>query len=209
MTQDEMLQEHYSAAARTVAAEARRWRVNPDDVEDIFQRTMAKIVQYPIDFTGARNPEGLFFSSVKRACQRELYTYRGFRGNGKSTGVSKAKRDTFAAGLFQALDREDANVLDERMLPLMPSAEDAFFHDHRFDALWDAVDGLSPLQRTTMTLRYREELDVADIALRLGISEQKVNWTVAEGLRKLRRRMNPGKAGYPSAKLGERRKVSA
>jgi RNA polymerase sigma factor (sigma-70 family) len=56
----------------------------------------------------------------------------------------------------------------------------------RDDALWDAVRGLPPRQRSAVVLRYLGDLPHRDIALAIGCSEEAARRSLHEGLAKLR-----------------------
>ena len=57
----------------------------------------------------------------------------------------------------------------------------------RDDALWDAVRGLPPRQRSAVVLRYVGDLPHRDIALAIGCSEEAARRSLHEGLTKLRK----------------------
>ena len=55
------------------------------------------------------------------------------------------------------------------------------------DALWREVGRLPPKQRTAVVQRFVLDLAYADIAVRMGISEEAARQNVSAGLRRLRR----------------------
>jgi len=55
------------------------------------------------------------------------------------------------------------------------------------DALWHEVGRLPPKQRTAVVQRFILDLAYADIATRMGISEEAARQNVSAGLRRLRR----------------------
>lgn len=55
------------------------------------------------------------------------------------------------------------------------------------DALWRALDDLSPRERAVVVLRFYEDLDDAEIARELGVRSSTVRATVSRALSRLRR----------------------
>jgi len=209
MTQDELIKTYWADIVRVTGYEAYRWRVDQGDVDDILQSTLQSLYESPVHLEGARDVESLFIGSVLTHVKQVLWRYRGFRSNGKIVGRVQLDNESSPVGLFQPLESEGSKMIDDRMLPLMPSAEDEYFHEHRYDALWANVDGLGGRQAEAVALRYREALSVAEIAAQMGLTELQVQRAVSEGLRKLRQKLNPGQKSYPRAKLNENRKAAA
>lgn len=207
MNQDQLIQLRWTDITRCVAAEARRWRVPEEDHEDILQSTLLSLTKNPVRLEKAWDEQALFMGSVVIHLKHALWAYRGFRGNGKRVGRAKLDEETIRVGSFQSLDEGGNDVLDERMLPLMPSAEDEYFHSTRYDGIRRAVEALPERQARAVAYRYFEGFSVAEVASALEITEDQANRAVSEGLRKLRKRLNPGQTSYPRAKLNENRKV--
>ena len=57
----------------------------------------------------------------------------------------------------------------------------------RDEALWDAVGGLPPRQRSAVVLRYVADLRHSEIAAAIGCSEEAARRSLHEGLTKLRK----------------------
>lgn len=60
-------------------------------------------------------------------------------------------------------------------------------HESPDDAVWRAVRGLPPKQRTAVVHRFALDLDYRQIGERMGISEEAARQNVSAGLRRLRR----------------------
>ncbi len=77
----------------------------------------------------------------------------------------------------RALPVEDVAAVDGREAA-SPQARD--------EALWSAVEGLPPRQRSAVVLRYVADLPHRDIAAAIGCSEEAARRSLHEGLTKLR-----------------------
>lgn len=196
------LLEHLPLVRKVVNKEVWRWRIPAHDREDIFQETCFKLVKYPVPEGPNINVEAFLTTAARQQASHALGDYRGFSSNTPGTRTIRGEGEykTFPVGLYQAPTTEMDFIMDERILPSMASAEDVFFASlptRRQEALREAIEGLSPRQRDVMKLRFYEELSVAAVASKLGLSYDEVSNAIEGGLKALRRKLNPGQDSYP------------
>lgn len=175
------------------------------DEQDVFQDTMTRLLRYPPDVSKSRDPKETFLMAVYTNARCVLMDLQGYHngGRGKRSYKAEGQLNTKPAGLFQTVDRyrpdRHTGLMDERILPPVASAEDVYMASvpsRRQQALWDAIETLPERQRVAMTHQYYDELSVAESAERMGVTVQEVYAARGEGMRSLKRKLNPkGKNG--------------
>ncbi len=86
--------------------------------------------------------------------------------------------DTHRRRARHAIPVAELEAVDGRAAPLA---------EQRDDALWDAVRGLPPRQRSAVVLRFVGDLPHSEIAAAIGCSEDAARRSLHEGLTKLRK----------------------
>lgn len=188
----ELLIRNLETARAVSYKEARKWFFQDSELEDIFQGTCARVLQYPPDLEDVRDHDAFMVAHVRFHARTVAMRLRGFHNGEKRPQAVKAKgeQDTEAVGLYQHVDQEETDMIyDERILPTMPSAEDAYMatlpRAPRKD-IRGAMEGLTERQRTAVTLKFYEELDEADIAIKMGLTPKQVSNALSQGLYRMR-----------------------
>lgn len=198
----DLIEAHYKKIRQASRAEARRWYTNHQDYEDIIQSTFLNLLLYPMDKEGIRDEERYVNTVTRQRAARVLFDHVGFshRPGGKKTYRAQGEIRTVSVGLYQPFNPAEPLALDERILPAMASAEDVFFASlptKKQELLHAEIEKLAPRQREALVLRFYNEMEVPAIAEEMGLSYDQTSRAIAEGLRSLRKRLNPGQAGYP------------
>jgi RNA polymerase sigma factor (sigma-70 family) len=197
-----LIKTNWRAAERLVHAEAYRWYVPEHAHEDILQETLARTVRY-WKLADAKDPTAYFLGAVYLNAKTVVMRLRGFHNGNKRPQAPKAvgEQATDAVGLYQEparsrttlFDERDSMLLDERILPTMPSAEDVYLAtvpSKRQTALREAVDSLPERQRVVLTHQFYEELSVAESASALGLTISEVSSLRSNAVRTLKRKLN-------------------
>jgi RNA polymerase sigma factor (sigma-70 family) len=195
---DQLLRKNWQPARHIAYAEAHKWRFPDHDFDDVFQDTLERFLRYHKPADVARDTDKYFLGGIYLNAKTVAMRRRGFH-NGKArpqSAQAAGEQVTDAVGLFRPIEDGDNDLMlvDERILQTVPSAEDVYMAtvpNKRQAALRAAIDGLPDLQRTVLLQQYYEELSVADSARLLGMPEAAVASARAEGMRKLRNRLNP------------------
>jgi RNA polymerase sigma-70 factor (ECF subfamily) len=118
--------------------------------------------------------------SFRRDCRIDTWLLRIAVNLARDHG--KSRRTSFWRKLVGLEDSEPS------MVPLArePSPERILLGREKLDALWAAVDKLSPQQRTIFVLRHFEELSLAEIAETLGLKIGSVKAQLCRATEKLR-----------------------
>jgi RNA polymerase sigma factor (sigma-70 family) len=203
-TMDQLIEVHYKKIRQASRAEARRWYTKSQDYDDIIQSTFLNMVIYPVEQEGIRDMARYVNTVARQRASRILYDHVGFdhHKEGKLTQKAEGRSKTFPVGLYQPTNSDEVNYLDERILPPMASAEDVFFASlpsKKQELLRKEIEKLAPRQREALTLRFYEEMEVPAIAEYMQLTYDQASRAIAEGLRTLRKRLNPGQVGYPKA----------
>lgn len=201
---DELIKQHWRSAERITQVEARSWNIPECDHEDILQATLAEVVKYwkPDKI---KDPEAYYLSAVYMTARTVVIRLAGYHRGNKHPQAAKAKGEqaTFATGLYQSSSEEGTDVLlDERILPTVPSAEDVYMAtvpSKRQEALRGAIESLAPRQREAVSLRFYEELSLDEVAAQMGLSPSQVSQAISTGLRVLKARLN-GESVAPSVR---------
>lgn len=152
-----LVDEHWRDVARLAHALAR-----PGEGDDVAQQAWAQaLAAYP-RLTDARNLRSWLLTVTAR-CATDSHR-------------SGARRAAPVAELPEVV----ARAAD-------PGDDDATSHAAAGEALWDAVRGLPPRQRTAVALRYVADLDHAAVARALGTTPAASRRLVSDALARLRR----------------------
>ncbi|MGD0782252.1 MAG: sigma-70 family RNA polymerase sigma factor, partial [Candidatus Aminicenantales bacterium] len=165
---------------------ARRYVRSPEDAEDVAQDTFIKA----LDAMGRYDP-GLgpgFQAWINRICVNCAIDF--LRGKKRRTGLGRVSLD--------ALAREPASIT--------PSPEQIVIDRRASSRIHDAVEWLSPRQQMIFTMRYRDQLDIRQIALRLDCSEGNIRAHLFRSTRKLKNHFQPSRrpSGRPVLSDGVR-----
>jgi RNA polymerase sigma-70 factor (ECF subfamily) len=116
-------------------------------------------------------------------CVRLAKAIVGFRGEGRFRTWLYALVLNAARDLFRKTERDRRQAAD---WSLDPSTQGEPNDEADIQALWTAVQTLSPKQRDAVMLVYAEGLDHGDAADVLGCSERTVSWHLHEARKRLR-----------------------
>lgn len=194
---DELIKQYWVQIGWLVRAEARRWHTSEEDMEDVFQDTVARILRYPPKMERAKSPEKYFLGYVQLNAKTVIMTLRGYHNGDKRPQSVKAEgeQNTKPAGLYQPNPEGDSSLMDERILPLVPSAEDTYLAtlpNKRQEALRGALETLPERQRTAVTLRYYEALSVDEVASEMGLTVRQAYNALGAGMALLRKQLDKG-----------------
>jgi RNA polymerase sigma-70 factor (ECF subfamily) len=153
--------ELYRRYASRVYSFLRKKVSQPEEVDEVFQRTFAKIHQA----RGSYDPKFLFSQWLFTACRTSIADH--FR--------SLKRQDL--------LGDQDAQELLENYPDLSQTGHLPTYEEERGI---NALNGLSPEQRMVVELRVFDELSYGEIAKRLGRSEAAVRQVVSRSLSKVR-----------------------
>lgn len=212
----ERFEEFLKAYTKTINNEIFRWNLKPHDKEDAFQAIALKLYQsYESILKKAvvtSNPEAYTIGAIKRAAKQEIMEeivgYSHLHKDQKNL-AAKMRDASFMVGTMSAEPDEDSYGDWYNATGSVPSAEAvAIAAMTAFDP-WPYIDKLSERQRTCMTLKYFNELTVAEIVEKTGHSPKKVQAALSHGMRNIRIMMGveyAGKRGAPrGAKVGVKR----
>jgi RNA polymerase sigma-70 factor (ECF subfamily) len=87
----------------------------------------------------------------------------------------------------------DASMAQEWLADRHSSPETVALAKQEVAAIWDAVEGLSPRQRSVFLLRFVEEMDLLEIAAVTGMKEGTVKAHLFRALEAVRKRIEAGK----------------
>lgn len=181
-------------AKRVVHAESFKWYIPECDQEDILQSTITNVIQYWKP-PAIKDPEAYYLSCLHMQARSVVMRLKGYHNGKKRPQQLKAAGEeaTSTVGLYQPTTEGDTLLLDERILPTMPSAEDVYLAtvpSKRETALREAVDSLPDRQRVVLTHQFYEELSVAESASALGLTISEVSSLRSNALRALKRKLN-------------------
>jgi len=154
---------------------ARRYVRSPEDAEDVAQNAFIKA----FDAMGTYHP-GLgsgFRAWINRICVHCAIDF--LRCKKRHTGIGQVSLD--------ALPQEPASTT--------PSPEQVVIERRTSSRVHDAVDRLSPRQQIIFTMRYRDHLDIRQIALSLDCSEGNIRAHLFRSTRKLKGFFRPPGCG--------------
>jgi RNA polymerase sigma-70 factor, ECF subfamily len=136
--------------------------------------------------------------SITQECFLRAYKRReGFRGESSlSTWLVRiainlardhirSRRESFWRRLLRGKDVETHSVRDRGHTP-----EDAILERERMDALWAAARDLPVRQRMVFTLRFAEEMPLAEIAAAMNVREGTVKAQIATAIETLKKKLN-------------------
>jgi len=155
---------------------ARRYVRSPEDAEDVAQDTFIKA----FDAMGTYNP-GLgsgFQAWINRICINCAIDF--LRCKKRRTGVGQVS--------IEALPQDPPSAA--------PSPEQIVIDRRTSSRVHDAVDYLSPRQQIIFTMRYQDQMDIRQIALRLDCSEGNIRAHLFRTTHKLKSHFRP--AGWES-----------
>jgi RNA polymerase sigma factor (sigma-70 family) len=150
---------------------ARRYVRSPEDAEDVAQDTFIKA----FDAMGTYNP-GLgsgFQAWINRICINCAIDF--LRCKKRRTGVGQVS--------LEALLHEPPSAA--------PSPEQIVIDRRTSSRVHDAVDHLSPRQQIIFTMRYQDQMDIRQIALRLDCSEGNIRAHLFRTTHKLKSHFRP------------------
>jgi RNA polymerase sigma-70 factor (ECF subfamily) len=157
---------------------ARRYVRSPEDAEDVAQDTFIKV----FDAMSTYNP-GLgsgFQAWINRICINCSIDF--LRSKKRRAGIGQVS--------LQALPQEPPSAA--------PSPEQIVINRRTSSRIHDAVDRLSPRQQIIFTMRYRDQLDIRQIALRLDCSEGNIRAHLFRSTHKLKNHFRPAAWGPES-----------
>lgn len=176
----ELLVERYQERAYRIA-----WSVVRDreDAKDCSQEAFIRLHESAGSFAGQAKFSTWFYRILVNCCldhQRKRRGWRRLVGWGGGGG-----RD----------DEREAGDPVERLAAPFVDPTDAMVADHRMSRLWEAVEDLSPQQRTAVLLQCREELSTKEIAVVLQLSEATVRVHLHRAYSALKRRVGEASRG--------------
>jgi RNA polymerase sigma factor (sigma-70 family) len=191
---EQIIRQNMRSAERIVRAAAYKWGIPLHEHDDVFQESMARTIQYwkPAK---AKDPVAYFLGTVYLDAKTIVMRLKGYHNGNKRPQSVKAAGEcsTYSVGLYQPVDEGEILLLDERIMPTVPSAEDVYLATvptKRQQALRRAVDSLPEFQRVALTHQFYEELSVADSASLMGLTTNEVSTLRSNAVRSLKRRMN-------------------
>lgn len=190
---EHLIKTHWRSAERIVHTEAYRWYVPEHDHEDILQDTLMRVIRYWKDGK-AKDPNSYYLGAVHLSAKTVVMRLKGYHNGDKRPQALKAKgeQDTRAAGLYQPNPDGESMLLDERIIPTVPSAEDVYLAtvpNKRQVALRKAIQSLPDRQRTALTHQFYEELTAAESASKMGISLSEVYTLRSNAMRTVKQRL--------------------
>jgi RNA polymerase sigma-70 factor, ECF subfamily len=150
---------------------ARRYVRSPEDAEDVAQDTFIKA----FDAMGTYNP-GLgsgFHAWINRICVNCAIDF--LRSKKRRTGVGQVS--------IEALPQDPPSAA--------PSPEQIVIDRRTSSRVHDAVDHLSPRQQIIFSMRYQDQMDIRQIALRLDCSEGNIRAHLFRTTHKLKNHFQP------------------
>ena len=172
------LVERYQERAYRIA-----WSVVRDreDAKDCSQDAFIRLHESAASFAGQSKFSTWFYRILVNCCLDHQRKRRGWR---KLVGWGGGRDD-----------ERDAGDPVERLPAPFTDPTDAMVRDKRVSLLWEAVDGLSPQQRTAVLLQCREELSTKEIAAVLQLSEATVRVHLHRAYSALKRRVGDASGG--------------
>jgi len=168
----DLLVERYQERAYRIA-----WSVVRDreDAKDCSQDAFIRLHESAGSFAGQSKFSTWFYRILVNCCLDHQRKRRGWRrlvgwGGGRD-------------------DERNAGDPVERLAAPFTDPTDAMVTDHRMSRVWEAVDELSPQQRTAVLLQCREELSTKEIAAVLQLSEATVRVHLHRAYSALKRRV--------------------
>ncbi len=168
-----------------------------DDFDGVIRAHQKRV--YRILYALLRDPDEA--DCLTQECFLRAYSRRaGFRGESSlATWLTRiainlardhfrSRRLAFWRRLLRGRDREAESMQDMHQDP-----EDAFLAGERIAAVWDAISYLPVRRRTVVTLRFAEEMSIAEIARAMNLREGTVKAHLAHALEGLRTRLERGK----------------
>jgi RNA polymerase sigma-70 factor (ECF subfamily) len=182
----ELLVERYQERAYRIA-----WSVVRDreDAKDCSQEAFIRLHESAGSFAGQAKFSTWFYRILVNCCLDHQRKRRGWR---RLVGWGGSKDD-----------ERDAGDPVERLAAPFIDPTDAMVAGHRMSRLWEAVEDLSPQQRTAVLLQCREELSTKEIAVMLNVSEATVRVHLHRAYSALKRRVGEASGGETSG--GEKR----
>jgi RNA polymerase sigma-70 factor, ECF subfamily len=182
----ELLVERYQERAYRIA-----WSVVRDreDAKDCSQEAFIRLHESAGSFAGQAKFSTWFYRILVNCCLDHQRKRRGWR---RLVGWGGSKDD-----------ERDAGDPVERLAAPFIDPTDAMVTGHRMSRLWEAVEDLSPQQRTAVLLQCREELSTKEIAVVLNVSEATVRVHLHRAYSALKRRVGEASGGETSG--GEKR----
>ena len=168
----ELLVERYQERAYRIA-----WSVVRDreDAKDCSQEAFIRLHESAGSFAGQAKFSTWFYRILVNCCLDHQRKRRGWR---RLVGWGGSKDD-----------ERDAGDPVERLAAPFIDPTDAMVAGHRMSRLWEAVEDLSPQQRTAVLLQCREELSTKEIAVVLQLSEATVRVHLHRAYSALKRRV--------------------
>jgi RNA polymerase sigma-70 factor (ECF subfamily) len=182
----ELLVERYQERAYRIA-----WSVVRDreDAKDCSQEAFIRLHESAGSFAGQAKFSTWFYRILVNCCLDHQRKRRGWR---RLVGWGGSKDD-----------ERDAGDPVERLAAPFIDPTDAMVAGHRMSRLWEAVEDLSPQQRTAVLLQCREELSTKEIAVVLNVSEATVRVHLHRAYSALKRHVGEASGGETSG--GEKR----
>ena len=167
----DLLVERYQDRAYRIA-----WSVVRDreDAKDCSQEAFIRLHEAAGSFAGQAKFSTWFYRILVNCCLDHQRKRRGWRRLVGWGGTEEG--------------RDGGNPV-ERLAAPFTDPTDAMVTDHRMSRLWEAVDDLSPQQRTAVLLQCREELSTKEIAVVLQLSEATVRVHLHRAYSALKRRV--------------------
>ncbi len=174
-----------------VARAPARCRILPDDFEPIVREHQQRI--YRILFLMLRDADEA--DNLTQECFLRAFSRRaGFRGEAEpgtwlvrialnlARDQLKSRRASFWRRLLRGREIADQALADRHSSP-----EDSLLARERLEAVWTAVESLPMRQRTVFTLRFGEDMTLAEIARILKLREGTVKAHLAQANNAIRR----------------------
>jgi RNA polymerase sigma-70 factor (subfamily 1) len=167
--------ERYRSLLRT---QAKKLRIDPRvrvrfDESDLVQKTFERACDPTTPLCrGQSDGERLqWLLAIERNILFDNYDHE----QAQKRDARRDQREQDLQGLRQALD--DSTVAWEGVLPpdSLPSPSEQVVQNEEFERLSGAIQKLPEREREAILLRYREQLSIADIAARLGVTEGAVS----------------------------------
>ncbi len=150
---------------------ARRYVRSPEDAEDVAQDTFIKALDAIRTYDPALGSG--FQAWINRICVNCAIDF--LRTKKRRAGIGQVS--------LQALPQEPPSAA--------PSPEQIVIDRHTSSRIHDAVDRLSPRQQIIFTMRYQDQMDIRQIALRLDCSEGNIRAHLFRTTHKLKSHFQP------------------
>ncbi len=171
----------YTKYAKIVAAMAHDYSVNPNDLEDLIQETLAQALSGFDEKRGKR-----FTNFLRMVAQARIVDF--IRALGKGLPSLEAREKVIARDKDDALGQAGAG----------PAT--MMIREADWSRIERALAGLTEAEREVVSLKYVDGHDYTEIAAKKGISEHDVRIVIERARRELKRKL----AFYFSSRISQR-----